>query len=715
MQPVVMAIVLLVGWGVFAYSAWRRWNLMMVGQPVNRGDHAGERLRRTWQYAIKQVRMRRYWLAGVAHLLIFLGFGVLLLRTLVLWGKGFDENFNLFVLGKDQPLGTVYALLKDVFAVLVILGTLVFVYYRGVARLKRMTLSTEGMIILVIILAMMVADILYDGATFVKDAREQVAVASVGMDDPAAERAGVTEPVYKFHGWEPAGSVAQFMVCGLTDGTVAVLRHVGFWTHSCLVLLFLNLLPYSKHFHVITGVPNVYTQSLPTPGRLPPIEDIDGRLEREETLGIRRINQFSWKSILDFYTCTECGRCSDHCPATNTGKKLSPKHLTLDLRDFLYEHDQDLVAAKKKAQLASAAGDEEVTATVDEDNLPEWDKDLVDGVVAPEVLWACTTCRACEQECPVFISYVDKIVDMRRYLVMERAEFPGELQTAFQSIESTSNPWGFPAEDRGKWSDGLDIPLISEKPNCEYLFWVGCMPSFDERAKKVTRATAELLQNAGVDFAILGPEEQCTGDPARRAGNEYLFQMYAQANVEILDGYEVNRKKVITTCPHCFNTLKNDYPDFDGHYDVVHHTQLLADLVQAGKLQPSERVEQRVAYHDSCYMGRHNGEYDAPRDVLKNIPGLTVLEPAQSRDRGFCCGAGGAQMFKEEEAGDKRVNHERAEQLMTTKPEAVSSNCPFCMRMLTDGMNDLGHEDVEQLDVAELLHKSVLGNGEPKA
>jgi len=662
-----MALLLVTGWGVFAYSAGRRWKLLMVGAPENRFDRPAERLRRTWTYAIAQLRMRRYPLAGAAHMLIFLGFGVLLLRTLILWGRGFDESFNFRLFGSDQLLGQTYSFFKDIFAVFVILGTLVFFYYRVIKRLGRMTLSTEGLVILGIILTMMLADILYDGATI----------------------AGKMRSPSVFLVCEPAGSLLAQALYGSDPSTLAILRHFGFWAHSSLVLIFLNLLPYSKHFHIITGIPNVYFQSLHSPGRLPPIEDIDGKLEHEETLGIRRIDQFSWKSILDFYTCTECGRCSDHCPATKTGKKLSPKHVTLDLRDFLYNQEKALVVDKTN-------GDAQ-----------EHRKDLVDGVIDPEVLWACTTCRACEQECPVFISYVDKIVDMRRYLVQERSEFPVQLQTAFRGMESNANPWSFPSDDRAKWAEGLDIRTLAEHPDAQVLFWVGCAPSFDERAKKVTRATVKLMQQAGVDFAILGTQEQCTGDPARRAGNEYLFQMFAKANVEVLNGYAVDKKKIVTTCPHCFNTLLNEYPDYGGKYEVIHHSTFLAGLVAQGKLKPNRRVDKKVVYHDSCYLGRYNEVYDAPREALRSIPGLTVLEPKATRDRGMCCGAGGAQMFKEEEPGKERINITRTEQLLETQPDLVASACPFCMLMLTDGLAAHNRESIPQLDIAEVLLESM--------
>ncbi|MGB2987224.1 MAG: (Fe-S)-binding protein [Phycisphaerae bacterium] len=738
MNPIVMALFLVVGWGLFAYSAWRRWKLMMVGAAEDRWDQPAKRLRVVWTYAIKQIRMRRYPLAGYAHMLIFFGFLVLLLRSLMLWGRGFDESFSFWIFGLEQVLGRIYSLLKDVFAVLVILGALVFVYYRMIARLPRMTLSTEGLIIIWIIVVMMFADIFYDGAAIAKHARLSgipgVALAPrlgtvgprvTGDFGPNQERTRpdqfeTKEKEYQpepdsllarrqavFTWYEPAGSVAAMLVQGLPDGALTVVKHLGFWAHVALVLIFLNLLPYSKHFHVITAIPNVYTKSLHPPGRLPPIVDIDGRLEREETLGIKRIDQFSWKSILDFYTCTECGRCTDHCPANSTGKKLSPKQFTLDLRDFLYKHEKPLVAARR-ADTANGANDSEPRPSGSGNgDPPEHHKELVDGVIDPEVLWACTSCRACEQECPVAITYVDKIVDMRRYLVQERAEFPNELQTAFRCLESSFNPWGFPAEERAKWADGLNIKTLANHPEAEVIFWIGCAPAFDDRAKKVTRATAQLMQKAGVDFAILGNEEQCTGDPARRAGNEYLFQMLARQNVKVLNGYGAEQKKIVTTCPHCYNMLQHEYPDFGGRYDVIHHTTLLAELVAKGKLRPTKRIDKKVAFHDSCYLGRYNEVYDAPREVLKAIAGLTILEPAQTRDRGMCCGAGGAQMFKEEEAGDVRVNIARAQQLLDTKPDAIGSACPFCMRMLIDGLADLDREEVPQLDIAELLLESI--------
>ena len=683
MNPVAMAALLILALGTFAWVMRRRWRLMRIGPGEGRWDRVGERLMRTWRYAFVQKRMRRYPGAGIAHLVIFLGFLVLLLRTLILIGRGFSPGFDGWgLLAGGSLLGDGYSFVKDVFVVFVAVAAGVFIYFRVFKRLGRMTLSFEGLLILLIIEVMMGADLLHDGAQIVRDAR--------------AEGGAIA---YSFA--EPAGSVVALALQGAGDSALEVFSHMGLWIHVSLVLLFLNLLPISKHFHVITAIPNVFTQSLAPRGRLPNVADIEGKIEREETLGLARVDQLSWKSVLDLYTCTECGRCTDHCPAANTGKLLSPKQLTLDLRDYLYANEKKLTAtAGKPPPETGSSGDGHKPVSVADDLVPQF--------IKPEVLWACTTCGACETECPVFITYIDKIVDMRRNLVMEKSEFPDALQNAFRGMETQSNPWSFPASDRAAWTTGLDVPVMADKPEADVLFWVGCSPSFDDRARKIARAMVHLLKAAGVDFAILGEEEQCTGDPARRAGNEFLFQMLAQANVETLNNYKP--KTIVTTCPHCFNTLLNEYPDFDGHFNVVHHSTYLWQLVREGRLKPRNAIDERIVYHDSCYMGRHNDVYEAPREVLKAIPGLTLLEPQETRDRGMCCGAGGAQMFKEEEAGSQRVNVMRTEQLLEPKPASVASSCPFCQRMLIDGLAEKNREDVRQLDIAELLWQAVEGS-----
>ena len=741
MNSTAMTSILVAALAAFSWSAFRRWNLLRVGTNVNRFDQIGLRLRGTWRYAFKQEKMDYYSPAGLAHKLIFMGFVVLLLRSIILWGRGFSPSFNAWVLGPTQPLGEIYDLVKDTFATLVLVGVSVFFYYRLIDKQKRMTLHFEGVLILIIIATMMLADMTYDGAALTLAAENH----ALCGDHPlvkAAECARVATLVapyspdvvagYSFFP-SPAGSffAVVFQSLSLTAGTLTILAHVGYWTHSTLVLVFLNLLPHSKHFHIITAIPNVFFRDLTPPGRLKPMaanaeklmEVVGAAGELADPtaapVGIARIEHVTWKAILDFYTCTECGRCSDNCPAHRTGKILSPKHLTLDLRDHLYAREKELILVHGHAANVTAEGPAAPTTAA----LPaapqaegagplklELGKPVhVTEFIHPDVLWACTTCRACEEQCPVMISYVDKIVDMRRNLVLVRGEFPTQLQKPFQGMEVNGNPWNLSRLDRSAWSDGLGVATLAEKPTAPVLFWVGCAASYDDRAKKIARATAKLLQSAGVDFAILAQEENCTGDPARRAGNEFLFAMLAEGNAATLNGYKEKGgvRQVVTTCPHCFNTLKNEYPDFGVQLEVIHHTDFLLGLLAEKKLSPTNATHARVAYHDSCYLGRYNGIYESPREILRRIPGVVLVEPEYwTKQRGLCCGAGGAQMFMEEQNKD-RVNVKRTLQLLDTKATTIASACPFCMTMLTDGIKSQSMEEqIEQMDVAELLERA---------
>ncbi len=712
MSSYAMLALLVVAWSAFGWSAARRWRLLKAGasSQTPRFDRIGERLAGTWRWAFKQERMDYYQPSGIAHKLIFLGFAVLLLRTLVLWGRGFSPSFNLWVLAPWMPAGRVYEFLKDCVGTLVIGGVLVFFYYRLVKPLKRTTHSFEALLILGIIGTMMIADMTYDGASHVLMMRK---VDMCGMGKASLATASqcdmirtIVAPLGEQHDlgkieWSPypapAGTLFAVFFRNLGPGALAVLAELGYWTHSILVLLFLNLLPHSKHFHVITAIPNVFFRSLEKPGRLVPMAESAEKLMEKisaETdkfpedpaaapIGISRLEHFSWKAILDFYTCTECGRCSENCPAHRTGKILSPKHLTLDLRNHLYSREEEFLDGAKHPAI-----------------------NLAPDVIHPDVLWACTTCRACEEQCPVFISYVDKIVDMRRNLMMVRNEFPTELNKVFQAMETNGNPWNESRMDRAAWSDGLDVPFMKDKPNAEVLYWVGCAASTDPRAKKIARAVAKLLKRANVDFAILGSEESCTGDPARRAGNEMLFATLAEQNAATLNGYKEKggMKTVVTACPHCFNTLKNEYPDFGAKLEVVHHTDFLLGLLSEKKLIPTNHVAGKITYHDSCYLGRYNGVYESPREILKRIPGVELVEPNYwTKQRGLCCGAGGAQMFMEEQ-NKNRVNIKRTLQLVDTGATTIASACPFCMTMLTDGLKSQSLEDeIKQMDVAELL------------
>jgi Fe-S oxidoreductase len=721
MSPMAMFILIAAAVSMFGWSAIRRWKLIQIGRPASRLDNLEARAKGTWRYAFRQEKMDYYNPAGIAHKFIFLGFNVLLFRTLVLWGRGFYPPFNLFILGPTTALGDTYEFLKEVCATLVVFGTLVFFYYRLVAKPKRMALSWEGLLILGIIFTMMIADMTYDGAALALAAKKAAFCDLATHVGTAAQCAGVATILAPYEGerwmgsWSawpgPAGSLFAMMLQGLSPATLMFVARAGFWTHATLPLVFLNLLPHSKHFHVLTAIPNVFLRSLYPAGRLEPMaENAEKLMEKvgaageapdplAHAVGVARIDQFTWKAILDFYTCTECGRCSDNCPAHRTGKILSPKHLTLALRDHLYGREAEFISQDKHANGEAAATPHAGDAPIN----------LVPDVIHPDVLWACTTCRACEEQCPVLISYVDKIVDMRRNLVLVKGEFPHQLAKPFQGMETNGNPWNLSRMDRAGWSDGLDIPTMSNNPKAPVLFWVGCAASYDERAKKIARATAKLLKQAGVDFAILAQEENCTGDPARRAGNEFLFAMLAEGNAATINGYKEQggARTVVTTCPHCFNTLKNEYPDFGLKVEVVHHTDFLLGLVAEGKLVPTRPVEGRVVYHDSCYLGRYNGVYDPPREILKRIPGVELVEPEYwTKQRGLCCGAGGAQMFMEEQNQD-RVNVKRTLQLLDTGAKTIASACPFCMTMLTDGIKSKSLEDtVKQMDVVELLERS---------
>jgi Fe-S oxidoreductase len=491
--------------------------------------------------------------------------------------------------------------------------------------------------------------------------------------------------------WEPVSSMMAVGLARLAgpDGA-AVVGGMAWWLHNVVVLVFLNLLPRSKHFHIITSLGNVFFCKLEPTGALAKQD-----LENATVFGTSHIDQFTWKQVLDMFTCTECGRCSSQCPATATGKPLAPRQLLLDLRDYLYAHDDEVIE-KRVRHRGNGDGAEP----------PEVGENVVGPVIADEVLWSCNVCRACEEACPVMIEYVDKIVDMRRHLVQEASRFPAELTRTFKGMETQSNPWGISAEKRFDWAAGLGVPTVAEKPGAEYLYYVGCAGAFDDRNKKSTQAFARVLKAAGVDFACLGREELCNGETARRLGNEYLYQTMAQACVERLDGCQV--RKIIVNCPHCFNTIKNEFPQFGGRYEVIHAAELVRQLLADGRLRVKPEFRKKTVYHDSCYYGRFNEVYDEPREVLARA-GAPVSEMHRHRQYGMCCGAGGGRMWIEEDP-DKRVNLLRTAQALEKNPEVIAVSCPFCMTMLSDGIKAKDLEDqVQTLDVMEIVDQMVKG------
>jgi Fe-S oxidoreductase len=428
----------------------------------------------------------------------------------------------------------------------------------------------------------------------------------------------------------------------------------------------------------VAAGPNTFLRQLTREKGMRPINFED---ESVTQYGAAKITDMSWKDSLDLYSCTECGRCQDLCPAWNTQKPLSPKLLVLGLKENLYKNKEAILAGKP----------EEVGSVMDENT-------------TQDVIWACTSCRACEIACPVFIEQTDKIYDIRRNLVMMESSMPDGVQTIFKNMETNATPWAFSSADRGKWAEDLAVPTMAEAPQIDVLLWVGCAGSYDDRNKKVLRSFVSILKKAGVRFAILGNEEQCTGDPARRIGNEYLYQTLAKANIETLNRYNV--KKVVTACPHCFNTIKNEYKDFGGEYEVFHHSQFIAQLIHEGKVKPSKGVDETITFHDSCYLGRWNNVYEQPRAVIESIPSARLVEMKQHHDSALCCGAGGGRMFMEETIG-KRINIARTEQALDTNAGVIASSCPFCMTMMTDGVKSKEMLDkVKVMDIAELIDQA---------
>ena len=668
--PLVFALVLFAGVAAFALTASRRWQLLTIGgPPENRWDRPLERLRGLLDLGVLQRKMWWDGYAGLYHMLIFSGFVVLSVRTLTLVFEGLFPGAGLPFL----PAGAwkAYLLLKDVVLVTTLVGVLLALARRYLFRKERLDPSFDAGLILCLIGLLMVTDLLAGAARFAL------------APDPASA-------------WEPFTAALSGLLAGASPETLSAVYSGCWWLHLLAILAFLNYLPFAKHFHVLTALPNVFLRKLDSPGKLSTV-DIEKAAEAEK-FGVSRVEDFTWKQRLDMFTCTECGRCREVCPTHLTGKPLSPKGFMKDLRTALYAAAPDLV------DVAEGRADARAEKRLEER------KALVGGWVDEETIWACTTCRYCESACPVTITYTDKIVEMRRHLVLEKSEFPKEAQTAFNGMERQGNPWNLPAADRDAWTGELDfeIPVLgamdeAERASVEVLFWVGCAGSYEDRGKKVSRALARLLHDGGVKFAILGAEETCNGDSARRLGNEYLFQTLAQQNVETLNGYGV--KRIVTNCPHCFNTLRNEYPDFGGAFEVVHGTELVARLVAEGRLELTREVGGSVSVHDACYLGRHNEVYDAPREVLGAIPGLTLKELPRSGRNGLCCGAGGGRMWLDEKVGT-RINQARYAEIEEAGTDLVGVTCPFCMVMLGNAQTEMSGK-TQPFDVLELAAQAL--------
>ncbi|MBX3042089.1 MAG: 4Fe-4S dicluster domain-containing protein [Candidatus Kapabacteria bacterium] len=662
-KNIIFIVIFIGAFAFFTKNALRLISYLKLGKPDNRFGEIGNRIRQTLIVAFAQTKILRDKQAGPIHAGIFWGFLILLFSAVNAIVAGLFGVYDFFsFLG---PIYSVITILTDLFCFAIIIAIVFALWRRYGAKVKRLQVEAEKIEAAFILLMIftIVTSLLFENAT-----------ASVMYEA----------------GWSvrPLAAAVGMMI---PESAVIPIHEISFWIHILLIFAFMNYLPFSKHLHVLTSVPNVYFSNT---GPVNKLDNIDFEDENIEKYGVSDVEDFKWKTLLDGYTCTHCGRCTSVCPANITGKVLDPRQIIIEIRERTME---------KMPILAKYANGE---ANYTEDEQKILDKKFIGEYENIEALWQCTTCGACMQECPVNIEHVPAIVDMRRSLVMMESEFPALLQNTFGNLETNATPWAFPPSERADWADGADIKTAAELGEFDILFWVGCAGSFDDRAKKVSLAFSKLMQIADINFAILGTEEQCNGDVARRTGNEYLADMMVKANIETIGQYKFN--KIVATCPHCFNTLKNEYPTFGANYEVVHHSQFIMDLIKQGKLSPSAHSDaiNDFTYHDSCYMGRYNNVYDEPRDTLLSVPGLKIRETVRSKDRGLCCGAGGGQMFLEEDQG-KRVNIERTEELLETGAKNIAVNCPFCMTMITDGVKAKEIEDVKVKDISEVILENI--------
>ncbi len=687
---------------------WYLGRLGLAGQPAPERieavrSHVGRDVEVQATEVFGQRKLLKWSVPGLAHFFTFWGFIILFFTIIEAYGDLFSRTFAIPGIGHSFALGFV----EDLFAVLVLAGLITFAVIRlrndpkREGRASRFAGSHTGAAWLVLGLIFLVVAtlLLYRGAQ-------------------------INSGVFPYPHGAFASQIVGHWLAPLGSGVNTVLEAVFILAQLAVILGFGVFVTYSKHLHIVLAPLNVLFSRRPNSlGALEPMRSGGKVLDFEEAdpdtdvFGRGKIEDFTWKGLLDMATCTECGRCQSQCPAWATGKPLSPKQVILDLRDHAFA----------KAPYLLASSDEE-RAKLPASVLAEAERPLVgdaaaNGVIDPDVIWSCTNCGACVEECPVDIEHIDHIDGMRRHQVLIESAFPAEASTLLKNLENKGNPWGMGAAKRADWITECDfeIPVVDGAiaDDIEYLFWVGCAGALEDRAKKTTKAIAGLLHTAGVKFAVLGPAETCTGDPARRMGNEFVYSMLAQQNVETLNeaGLTAPGKTIVASCPHCFNTIANEYPQLGGNYEVIHHTQLLSRLVETGRLKPVTAIEEKITYHDPCFLGRHNKVYTPPREIINKVPGTEATEMHRCKERGFCCGAGGARMWMEERIG-KRINTERIEEALALDPDTVSTSCPYCLVMLGDAVaakkgSGEAKESLEVIDVAQLLARSVKPDGAP--
>jgi Fe-S oxidoreductase len=640
-------------------------SLLSLGKPEDRSDQPNER----WKFTLGQVLTQRCALknvttrdlSGIGHALLFFGFSYFATSYGVHIAEGFYEKLTPALLG--STVNNLFFLLLDIAGLVVITSIVWAAIRRYIVKPARLKPSKEAGVILLVVLSLMVLSFCVEGFRLLAEEKPFADWAFVGI---------AFSQVFKYMGLQAQSQPLFYF----------------FWFfHLMVVFGFGIYILYSKHLHILASHPNLYYHSTRAKGSLKAIENF----EEAESFGVSKLTDFSWKHLLDFYACTECGQCSANCPAYNTNKPLSPRDVILHLKEHL------LTTGKEMLTKAPDAGQEEAEGEP---------AAMIGSVVSQDEIWDCTNCMACMEVCPVAIEHVDKIDDMRRYLVLMESNFPPEVQVVFRNMENNSNPWGLGMATRGDWVKDLGVKVLSEDSNVDLLYYVGCAGAFDERYKKVSTAMVRILQAAGINFGILGAEEKCCGDSARRIGNEYLYQTMAQENIEVFKAYNV--KKIVTTCPHGFNTLKNEYPQFGGEFEVMHHTELILDLIKKGSIKLEGELAKKITLHDSCFLGRYNDIYNPPREILGSVPKARLVEMEKIRRTSFCCGAGGGRMWMEEGRG-KKINETRTEEALSRDPDLIATACPFCMTMFEDGLKAKNAEEkVKVLDIAEVVANHLL-------
>lgn len=640
---------------IFSWGIHKRIRLWHIGKKDKRSDKMWHRIKSFLLDGIVHRRILQDLYPGVIHLLIFLGF-IVPFTVIVI---------TQFIFTLPIALARLISLILDIIALAAIVSLILAIYRRYITRPSRLDNRPDDLLSLILILLIVLTGIILEG----------LRISVIGKDVQT---------------WAPVGNTlaALINITGWDNNAKGLLSMIIFRVHFFLVLGMIAYIPYAKLFHIISSPINMIFRSLSPKGTLSYLNLED---EEAETFGVAKIEEFTWKQLMDLDACTHCGRCQDHCPAYLTEKPLSPKDIINDLKDHMHIRAPQILDARIKG------------------TDPEEVSPLINSVIAEDILWACTTCRSCIDHCPVFVEHVDKILDMRRYQVLMESKFPEELTAAFRGLEKNSNPWGLGYDARADWAEELDVPIMSEteEKEIDYLFFVGCIRSYDDRNKKVAVAMTRILNHLGIKFAILGTEEGCCGDPARRVGNEYLYQILAQTNIETFNRYNI--KMILTTCPHCYNTLKNEYPQLGFSCEVVHHSVFIQENIRNGRLKLNHALAKRLTFHDPCYLGRYSGIYEPPREVLKSIPALNLREMKRSRIDSLCCGAGGGWMWMDEKIG-KRMNIQRLEDALTVNPEWIATACPFCVTMFDDAIKDKNMEkDLKIWDIAELVEQAMFG------